>query len=99
RLAARSGDQALSDLALKHQGQALIFPDPLDPPDEQRRGDVVGEIGDDLAGWLRERRRIEFESVGGDDLEALGIGRSELTQRCETAPVAFDRDDPASTAT
>src|SRR5436190_21282894 len=98
RLAARSGDQALGGLALEHQGQALILSDPLDPPDEERRGGVVGEVGDDLAGWLRKRRWIEFERVGGDDLEVLGIGRSKLAQRCQTAPVVLDRDDPACAA-
>ena len=49
-LAARRRDQALGDFALKHQGQALIFRDPLEPADKECGGDVVGQVRDDLAG-------------------------------------------------
>jgi len=97
-LAARPGNQALGDLALEHQGQALIFPNPIDPADEERGGDVVGKVGDDLAGRLGECRRVDFEPICGDDFEALGMSRGKLAKCCETALVSLDRDDPAGAA-
>jgi hypothetical protein len=96
--AARCGNEALGDFALKHQGQALIFADLIDPADEERGGDVVGKVGDDLAGRPRERHQVEVEGVGSDDFEALGIGSGKLGKCRETAPVALDRDDPAGAA-
>ena len=39
---ARPGDQALGDLSLKHQGEALVFPDPIEPAEEERGRDVIG---------------------------------------------------------
>jgi hypothetical protein len=97
RLAAGRCGKALGDLPLEHQGQALIFADPLQPTKQQQRGDIVGQIGDNFARWIRERHGVEPERVCGMHLQALGIRRRELTERCKTPGIAFNRDDAAGT--
>src|SRR6516162_3825301 len=95
RLAARNRGQAFGDLALKHQGQALILADPLEPADQQRGGDVVREVSHDFAGRIRELGRIEPQRVAGDELKPVRVGRGKLAESGEASRVALDRDDPA----
>ena len=94
--AARRRGEAQRDLALEHQGQAFVFADPVEPAEQQRRGDVVGQVGDDLARRLRtappgrasaRRRR---PPPAGRDRRA-----PSSRERGETARVALDRDDAA----
>jgi len=94
-LAARLRDQALGDLALKHQGQAFVFPNPLQPGDQERGGNVVRQVCDDFAWLVRERRRVDFESVAGDELEATRMSGRELAEGRETTAIALDRNNPA----
>ena len=72
RFAAWRRDKALGDLALEHQGQTLIIADSVEPTEEQRRGDVVGQIGDNLARRVRQPSRVDGQRVGGYHIEALG---------------------------
>ena len=97
RLAARRRDEAFGDLALKHQGKALVLVDPVEPAEEQRSSDVVGQISNNLTRRIRQFGRVERERVCGDQLEMSGIGGSEVGKSRETAPIALDRDDPACT--
>ena len=79
-LAAGRGDDALGDLALEHQHQPVVPRRPRlggQPADQQRGGDVVGQVGDDARGLAVEiRPRIEFERVACDDVEPAGIMRA-----------------------
>ena len=54
--AARRRDEPLGDLALEHQGQAFVLADPVEPAQQQRGRDVVGQVGDDLARRLATAR-------------------------------------------
>ena len=87
------GDEAQGDLVLEHQGQAVERADPVEPAEQQRRCDVVGQVGDDLARGCGEGRRVEVERVAGDDLQPAGKGGGKLAQCRKTARVALDRDD------
>ena len=95
RFAARHGDKALGDLTLEHQGQTLIIVDPVEPAEEERRGDVVGQIGDNPARWIRKLRRVDGQRVGGYHIKAPGIENSEFFERRKTTRITFDRDNPA----
>ena len=97
RLAAGRCEETLGDLALKHQGKALVLADPVEPAEEERSGDVVGQISNNLARRIRQLGRVEPERVCGDQLETSGIGGSEVAESRETAPIALDRNDPACT--
>ena len=94
-LAARRGGQALGDLALKHQGQALVVPDLLEPPENEQGGDVVREVRNNLARSLGKRRRVEFERIASDNIKATRINRSKLAERRETTPISFYRKNAA----
>ena len=65
---------------------------------QERGGDVVGKVGDDLAGAPASVAGSSLERVGGDDFEAPGMAAASSPSAGETAPVALDRDDPASAA-
>ncbi len=95
RFAARQGGQALGHLALKHQGQALVLPGPLEPAEEERSGDVIGQVRDDLAGFLGERRGVDFEGIPGNKIKAPRISRGKLAERCETTPIPLNRNNAA----
>src|SRR5262249_23618743 len=67
-----------------------------EPADQQRSGNVVGQVRNDARGGAAEERtRIEVESITGNDREASRIPRSDLVERRDRAVVAFDRDHPA----
>ncbi len=71
----------------------------MSQPVEQRRADVVGQVGDDArrrAGG--QRRHVDLQRVALDHLEPAGIGGGDLGQRRQAARVALDGDDPARTA-
>ena len=62
--------------------------------DQQRRGDVVGQVGDDLGALAAEQRaRIEVLRVGVHDLEPARIALGDVVERRQRALVALDRDD------
>jgi hypothetical protein len=65
------------------------------PGEQQRGGDVVGQVGDDLARRWGERRRVDRQCVPGDEVEAPWICRRQLGEGGETARVALDCDDAA----
>jgi hypothetical protein len=95
RFAARQGGQALGHLALKHQSQALVLPGPLEPSQKERSCNVIGQVRDDLAGFLTERRRVDFEGITGDNFEATRINRGKLAERREATPIPLDRNNAA----
>ena len=89
---ARRREDARRDLFLDHQrhrGDAL---DRAQPGDQQRRGYVVGQVGDDrdprAEASGRDRARVAL-----DHPEPAGMGGGELGERRRAAPVALDRDD------
>ena len=98
-LAAGGGDDAFGDLALEHQHEPVVPGRPWferEPADQQRSGDVVGQVRNHAReGVAEERARIEVERIAGNDLEASGISPSNLAERRDRAVVALDRDHPA----
>jgi hypothetical protein len=69
--------------------------DLVEPAKQQRRRDVVGEVGDDDARRRREPGRVEPQRVALDEVEPAGMGGGEFAKRREAAPVALDRNDMA----
>ena len=63
------------------------------PGEQQRGGDVVGQVGDDLARRCGERRRVDRQRVPSDEVEAPWICRRQLGEGGEAARVALDCDD------
>ena len=98
-LGAGLGDDAPGHLALEHQHQTVVPGRPRlerEPGDQQRGGDVVGQVGDDPYRSVGEEgARIEIEGVGRYDLEAAGIALGDLGERADGALVALDRDHAA----
>ena len=98
-LAAGGGDDAFGDLALEHQHEPVVPGRPRferEPADQQRSGDVVGQVRNHAReGVAEERARIEVERIAGNDLEASGISPSNFAERRDRAVVALDRDHPA----
>ena len=93
-LPTRRRDDALGDLALEHQRQALPPGRPgLDgqPARQERRADVVGEIGDDPdrlpAG---DCGIVRLQRVAFDYREPARRRCRDLVQRRDGAPVALD---------
>ena len=77
--------EPLGDLALEHQHQPVVPGRPRlagQPGDQQRGGDVVGQVGDDARRRAAEMwARIVVERVAGDDLEPAGIALGDLGER------------------
>jgi hypothetical protein len=63
------------------------------PGEQQRGGDVVGQVGDDLTRRCGERRRVDRQRVPSDGIEAPWICRRQLGEGGEAARVALDCDD------
>jgi hypothetical protein len=80
---------------LQHQCQAFVLPYPLEPAEEERGGDVIREVRNDLSGFPGKHRRVEFERITCDKIEAPRISRSKLAERSETPPVSLYRDNVA----
>src|SRR5262249_39237388 len=95
-LAAGDGDNAFGDLALEHQHEPVVPGRPRlerEPADQQRGGNVVGQVRKDARrGTAEERTRIEVEGIADDDLKASWIPHSDLVERRDRAVVALDRD-------
>ena len=95
-LAARRGDDALGDLALEHQGQR---PPPwrpclaAQPAQEQRRADIVGQVGDDMRAVAGLGALVDLHRVAADDPQPARKRRLQFGQRRQAAPVALDGDD------
>jgi hypothetical protein len=65
------------------------------PGEQQRGGNVVGQVGDDLARRRGERRRVDRQCVPRNEVEAPWICCRQLGEGCEAARVALDCDDVA----
>src|SRR5580704_7680495 len=92
----RLRDDALGNLALKHEDCAIVPGWPRldgEPGYEQRGGDVVGQVGDD-AHWIVTQlgSRVEGERVRGDDIETSRVMFGNFLQGGERAVVALDRN-------
>ena len=85
--------EPLGHFLLEHQRKAAIGRDPRQPAQEERRRDVIGKIGDDLARRRRQSRRIEGQRIAFDKGEPPGKGSGQLGERRQAAVVALDRDD------
>src|SRR5262249_30266925 len=98
-LAAGGGDDAFGNLALEHQHEPVVPGRPWferEPADQQRSGNVVGQVRNDARGSAVEQRaRIEVERIAGNDLEASRIPLGDLVERRDRAVVALDRDPRA----
>src|SRR5262249_36853678 len=97
-LAAGGGDDAFGDLALEHQHEPVVPGRPRlerEPADQQRSGNVVGQVRNDARGGAAEERRTEVGGIPANDPGASRIPRSDLVERGDRAVVAFDRDHPA----
>ena len=89
-------DDALGDLALEHQGHRVVPGRPrlgLEPTDQQRRRNVVGQVGDDARRRWGERRHIDGKRVVRHDRQAAGAGGGDFLQRGDAAIVALDGDN------
>ena len=93
------GGDSFCDLALEHQHQPVVPGRPWldgEPGDQERGGDIVGQVRDDARAATREPlERIEVEGVAGHHIEAPGIARSDFRKRSHRAVIAFDCDDAA----
>jgi len=65
------------------------------PGEQQRGGDVVGQVGDDLARRCGERRRVDRKRIPRDEFEAPRICRCQLGEGGEAARVALDCENAA----
>ncbi len=89
-------DDPLGHLALEHQRHRLVEGWPglgAEPADQERRRDVVREIGDDAGGALREVCAVDLQRVAGNDGEAAGVTVGNFLQRGQAARVALNGDD------
>lgn len=57
------------------------------------RARVVGQVGDDAARGLAQRRRIDRERVAFENLQLAGIGGGDLREGGQGARIALDGDD------
>ena len=89
-LAGGSGD-ALGDLLLEHQGQAVRQPGPGQPFDQQGRADVVGQVGNQMGGAGDQVRLLHLQGVRLDDGQAAGAVVQFGQQRNE-ARVLLDQN-------
>lgn len=63
------------------------------PADQERGGDVVRKIGDDLAWCGNQHRKVQRERVGLDHLEPAARGNFQLSDSGDGARIDLDRDD------
>ena len=103
-LGSRLGHDAVGHLALEHQHEPIEPRRPwlgLEPADEQRRGDAVGQIGDDAGGrGEAQGAAIDLARIGGDDRRAVPDrarrcraerGGNARPSRCDDPRRAFDK--------
>ena len=82
-LAARRGDEAVGDLLLEHQGQATRTRRRAPASREQRRRDVVGQVGDDPP---RRRRRALRASISSASPSTIVEPARDRPRRSRRAP-------------
>ena len=84
-LGSRNGCDAVNDFLLQHEVHVDNRVPMVEQMEEQRRGDVVGEVADEPQ--LRtERREVERQRVGFVDMHVAGI-REVHPQRGRQVPV------------
>ena len=97
-LRARRGNDAICNLALKHQHHAVEPRRPwlrLEPADKQQGGDAVRQVGGNRH-RLRtgdKRRPISLERIARMHRQTTRIMRRDLFERRQAPGIAFDRDD------
>ena len=106
-LAARRGDDALGHLALEHQHQRVVPGRPWlggQPADQERGGDIVGQVGDD-AGRVPDRdarRGSNVKRVACNDVEPARIMPGDLLQRrdrrARSRSIAMTRRAPSASS-
>ena len=94
RLGARLGRQAVDDLLLEHQDHVGDLVGLVQPADQQRRRDVVGEVGDDPPG-RRGRAMSDRSSRASASTRSRRPSATacKLLQDRDGAGIDFDRHD------
>ena len=93
--AIRLGDNAFRHFALEHQGQAGPERWPVfngQPLDQQRRPDIVGQVGGNGRARRQQRGFVHLHRICVDHLQLAGIGLGNLCQRGQAARVALHRN-------
>ena len=88
----RLGEEAVGDLALHHHAPELDRGQPVEALDDERRGDLVRQVRDEL-----RRRRVELvererQRVPEDELDVVAAGERSR-EAAARAPVELDRVD------
>ena len=91
RLRARRREQAVCDLALHHHAPELDLRQAVEALDEERRRDVVRQVGNELRRVRRERPQVELERVAEVQLDA-GVAQVRLEREVDLHRV--DARDP-----
>ena len=66
----------------------------MSQPIEERRGDAIGEVGDDARRRLQAKgAKVDLPRIADDNLEPIRIGRSDVGERRQAARVLLDGDD------
>lgn len=93
--AVRGGADTLGHLKLEHKGQAFPFCSLTQPADQQRGGDIIGQVGDNLPWGGAKGCQVFFECISLYDVEPLGEGRGQFLDNRDRAWVQFHRIDMA----
>ena len=90
-LAARRRRQPVRDLLLEHQRQAGDGADIGKPAQQQGRGDIVGQVGDDAARGGAERGNLHRQGIRHHECEPAGKSRGDLLEHRPAAFIPFHR--------
>ncbi len=83
-LRARQREEAVGDLALHHHAPGVDQRQAVEALDDERRGDVVRQVRDELRRVGSERREIELERVTEVDLDVgAGVTQVRLERRVD----------------
>jgi hypothetical protein len=95
-LVAWSRHDALGDLALEHQRQALEEGRPrlhCQPAGQQLRTDIVGQVGDDPRRPVRQDAIVHLHGIATDHRQPPGICFGDFRKGGQGARIALDGDD------
>ena len=84
-------DDALRDLLLEHERHGGDRIDVPQPADQERGGDVVGQVGDDRDPAGPDKRGdVEIQRIAGDHVEPICVAPRKVGERVDAPRIAFD---------